>query len=267
MADITNLSQFLTDVAESIRIKRETTEQIPAANFDTEIMKITTGVMTQDEYDSCNNKVASLLGLTSGYKELDHIIWNDTNIGNSNIDTGYCLYQYNDWKMEFDLTFLEMMNYQHLFYSYTNGGSSAKHNEAWVYETGQFAIRFGGESGTYKRTFSEYLTANVRYKIILEYSTANQTVTVTVNDKTEVLSVYKPTQLDYTIKLGGVKTNDGTGGRVNANIYNVRFYGDGNLLMDLIPVKRESDQTNYLYDIILGRYLKPSNVVFGGVEK
>ena len=43
MADTSNLSQFLTDVADAIRTKKETTEPIPAANFDTEILSIETG--------------------------------------------------------------------------------------------------------------------------------------------------------------------------------------------------------------------------------
>lgn len=43
MADITNLSNFLGDVADAIRTKKETTEQIPAKNFDQEILSIKTG--------------------------------------------------------------------------------------------------------------------------------------------------------------------------------------------------------------------------------
>lgn len=42
MADTTNLSQFLSDVADAIRTKKETTGQIPAENFDTEIASINT---------------------------------------------------------------------------------------------------------------------------------------------------------------------------------------------------------------------------------
>lgn len=48
MADISNLSNFLEDVADAIRTKKETTEKIPAANFDTEILSITTGMDTSD---------------------------------------------------------------------------------------------------------------------------------------------------------------------------------------------------------------------------
>ena len=48
MANITNLSQFLSDIANAIRTKRETTEQIPAENFDQEILSIETGIDTSD---------------------------------------------------------------------------------------------------------------------------------------------------------------------------------------------------------------------------
>ena len=43
MADTSNLSNFLGDVADAIRTKKGTTEAIPAANFDTEIASIETG--------------------------------------------------------------------------------------------------------------------------------------------------------------------------------------------------------------------------------
>lgn len=42
MADITNLTNFLGDIANAIRTKKETTEQIPAENFDQEILSINT---------------------------------------------------------------------------------------------------------------------------------------------------------------------------------------------------------------------------------
>ncbi len=44
MARIDTLNNFLSDVANSIRAKRGTSESIPAKNFDTEIENITTGI-------------------------------------------------------------------------------------------------------------------------------------------------------------------------------------------------------------------------------
>lgn len=66
MADISNLSQFLTDVATAIREKKGTEGQIPAANFDTEIKSIETGIDTSDATvtpdDITINKVAYAKG-------------------------------------------------------------------------------------------------------------------------------------------------------------------------------------------------------------
>ena len=43
MADTSNLSKFLTDVAQAIRDKKGSDAKIPAKNFDIEIADITTG--------------------------------------------------------------------------------------------------------------------------------------------------------------------------------------------------------------------------------
>ena len=48
MADTSNLSNYLKDVADAIREKKGTEDQIPAANFDTEILSIESGMDTSD---------------------------------------------------------------------------------------------------------------------------------------------------------------------------------------------------------------------------
>ena len=48
MANITNLSQFLSDVADAIRTKKDSNAAIPAAEFDNEILNIETGINTSD---------------------------------------------------------------------------------------------------------------------------------------------------------------------------------------------------------------------------
>ena len=49
MANISNLSSFLTDVADAIREKKGTQDQIPAENFDTEIKSIETGTKINNQ--------------------------------------------------------------------------------------------------------------------------------------------------------------------------------------------------------------------------
>lgn len=73
MADTSNLSQFLTDVASAIKNKKGTTDKIPAANFDTEILDITTGVMTKEEYDRCENICDVITGNSPLYTKVEYI--------------------------------------------------------------------------------------------------------------------------------------------------------------------------------------------------
>lgn len=55
MADTSNLSNFLSDVAEAIRAKKETIDTIPAKDFDTEILSIETGINTSDATATADN--------------------------------------------------------------------------------------------------------------------------------------------------------------------------------------------------------------------
>lgn len=64
MADTNNLTNFLTDIANAIRTKKETTEQIPAENFDQEILSIETGPITTEEYDQALETANEIKGGT-----------------------------------------------------------------------------------------------------------------------------------------------------------------------------------------------------------
>lgn len=55
MADTSNLTNFLGDIADAIRTKKETTEQIPAEQFDQEILSIETGIDTSDATATADN--------------------------------------------------------------------------------------------------------------------------------------------------------------------------------------------------------------------
>ena len=68
MADTSNLSNFLEDVADAIRTKKETTEKIPAANFDTEILSITTGMDTSDATATSNDIISPKTAYVNGQK-------------------------------------------------------------------------------------------------------------------------------------------------------------------------------------------------------
>lgn len=68
MADTSNLSKFLSDVADAIRTKKETTDTIPAKDFDTEILSIEAGINTSDATAAADNIESGYTAYVNGKK-------------------------------------------------------------------------------------------------------------------------------------------------------------------------------------------------------
>lgn len=96
MARTNNLTNFLTDVASSIKVQTEDNTPILASQFDTKILGIQKGKLSNEEYTKANNNLDEILYqsqnvLPDTYQEVEYLEasgtqYIDTNF-TSNINT------------------------------------------------------------------------------------------------------------------------------------------------------------------------------------
>lgn len=240
MARIDNLQNFLTDVAKSIKDKRQYSEEtkIPAAEFDTEISEITTGVMTQEEYDTCLDLADYIMyggEQPLPYTELEYI----ESTGTQWIDTGV----------------MGDSNKKIIFDCSTTGTPSGNVFGAWSQNNCLMAEYLLNKVIVYYNITNNNLSyspceANTRYK----YDISNSLVNVTRGDGTVLINKSQSGSFNTstTIYLFARHINR-SGDNKPDGISPIKFYScqiwDGSILIrDYIPVTRKSDSKVCIYD-------------------
>lgn len=245
MADTSNLSNFLSDVADAIRTKKETTEPIAAEDFDTEILSIESGVMTQEDYNTCDELATEILGDAIVHTELEWL----QNTGTQYIDTGITP----DSDVDIELSFI-ITGGNHFGRLWGTYGEDCKYELAnWAWDLDSCRISIGGTTNQY----------------IFDVSTTEFNVV----KMTGMGECYYNGELihDFAKSYTGAKPIllfSGYGAYGLAKIAYCKIWKDGELVRDLVPVKDANnivcmfDKTNYIF-----YYSQATGEFIGGGEK
>lgn len=293
MADTSNLSQFLTDVADAIRTKKETTEEIPAADFDTEILSISTAtlqanknatpttsqqvitpdtgydgmeqviiapaVMSAEDYDTCMDLADYIMyggGQSLPYTELEYIQSTGTQYINTNISPN------SSQRIEMTFVLDAVVGYEGLW-GVTNNGAPTRGNVFGSYGSSNFFVI--KHSATYNKGQTLEVTVDTGTKYVLEVDYSTKQVYrdgLLVGSYTDNLSsTSKPI---YVLQRADSDVSSS-----KAKLYGFKIYTNNVLAMNLIPVKRISDNAVCMYDKVSNEFFTNAGtgVFTAGPEK
>ncbi len=233
MARTNNLTNFLTDVATSIKAKTGDSSLIPASQFDTKIAGITTGKLSNEEYTKANNNLDEILYqsqnvLPDTYQEVEYLEASGTQY----IDTGVN----GDCLVELDCQgTLKNTVSQIAIGSYTSIGSFF----GQYLSTGKYG--FSNNEGLTNVDYDERAMFNIHFSSLQS--------SVTVNNQTYTVDVLDPNENNYTLFRAKEKANKNYY-YANAKIYSCKISKDGILVRNFIPCYRKLDNETGMYDTV-----------------
>ena len=258
MADTSNLSQFLTDVADAIREKKGTTDAIAAADFDTEIASIeggSSGPMTEEEYANALRISNDILGLYENFTIMKYI----ESTGEQFIDTGVnfpALYQISNQigkSYYFDITFEcnDLANVAFIFGAYSSD---------------QLLYRLFNLGGTsiidYSHTSRRYEGPAFQTNKIYNWRCTNQYV-IDLDTNENIMGPFTAYNSSFASILTenicvftdhkDLVTGSNEHPRSAMKLYSFKIHNGATFVRDFIPAK-DSDGVVCLYDQISGGF-------------
>lgn len=231
MARIDNLTNFLTDVATSIKAKTGDSSLIPASQFDTKIAGITTGKLSNEEYTKANNN-------------LDEILYQSQNVLP---DT----YQ--------EVEYLEASGTQYIDTNFTPNINTKAYAEFYVSTTpcGLYSSDSGASLST---NFSSYISGSGKWRFgsgVATVSISSNSFYTSIQDKTGItingtnFYDYDTTISDFTSTKTITLLRTNTVG-FKGKIYKFKLYDGNNIVRNFIPCYRKSDEKPGMYDTVNG---------------
>lgn len=290
MADTSNLSQFLTDVADAIRTKKETTGEIPAANFDIEILSISTAtlqanknaipitsqqvitpdtgydgmeqvtiapaVMSAEDYYTCMDLADYIMYGEEPYTELEYIQSTGTQYINTNISPN------SSQRIEMTFVLDAVVRYEGLW-GVTNNGAPTRGNVYGNYGSSNFFVIKHRRTYDKGQTLEVTIDTGTKYVLEVDYSTKQvYRDGLLVGSYTDNLSrTSKPIHV--------LQRTDSDVSSSKAKLYGFKIYTNNVLAMNLIPVKRISDNAVCMYDKVSNEFFTNAGtgVFTAGPEK
>lgn len=234
MARIDNLTNFLTDVATSIKAKTGDSTAIPASQFDTKILGIQTGKLTNEEYTKANNNLDDILYqsenvLPNTYQEVEYI----ESTGTQCIDTNLPVTV--DLRLEIDFK-LNSTGAS----SYIMGKYAANYGSFYMYQQGNlFQTAYGC---TYSNTTKTVDTDRHYWKFYIENG---RTKVECDNEVVLSRAILSNIEQIYIHIAGSAHSKS-----LSIRTYGAKMYKNNVLVRNFIPAKRNSDNVLGMYDTV-----------------
>lgn len=199
--------------------------------------------LTQTECDNYIDDTNMILSGNNEYRPLECVI-SDMN---QYLDTEIPLFNYDTWEIEVTIMLSKLYNYQHLFSVLPDD----ENYEFWIYENGSLSFRYGDYN---KVDTGIYFNTNTKYTIKFEYD--GSSIKMYINN--ELQSTYsKSGKISNTLKFGYRTGNSYFSG----NLYSIIFKGDGDTLLNGIPVLNTSSNVAGILNTVNNTFLPSAGTI------